>query len=98
MIKIFIILKPGVEFLVGSGIQAFLGLVKKYLESPPRKVKVSLTIIRAEYTENAPDIQMDISGHGVDESVRLTIEDMFKHFPGFEHTSPPFTIKVNVIQ
>ena len=98
VIKIFVILKPNIELIVGSGIHAFLGLVKKYLESPPRRVKVAMTVIRAEYTEGAPDIQMDISGHGVDESVRLTIQDMFKSFPGFEHTSPPFTIKVNVVQ
>jgi len=96
MIKIFIILKPGVPYIIGSGIQAFLGLVKKYLEHRSPQVMVVITVVRAEDTENTPDIQMEISGHGIDESVRLTIQDLFKAFPGFEHTSPPFTIEVSI--
>jgi len=96
VIKIFVILKPNIELIVGSGIHAFLGLVKKYLESPPRRVKVAMTVIRAEYTEGAPDIQMDISGHGVDESVRLTIKDMFRHFPGLESAIPRLTLDVSI--
>lgn len=94
MIKIFIILKPGVEFVVGSGIQAFLGLVKKYLIHRSSHATVAITVMRAEYTEGAPDIQMEISGHGIDELVRKDIKDLFRHFPGLEHSIPQITLEV----
>lgn len=94
MIKILVILAPEVDFTLGQGIHAFLGKVKDYFNQQREwKGGVSITVIRALYTENAPSVQLKIE-HMMDSQVFEDIWKIYKDFPGFKFSIPRLTLEV----